>query len=53
MKPVLFVAQEVVTIEVINKLLINYSLKEFVDETNEADGPIPRLARILGNRAST
>lgn len=38
----MFVAQDVISVEVINNLLVDYSLKAFSDDTKEADGPIMR-----------
>lgn len=53
----MFVAQDVISVEVINNLLVDYSLKVFSDDTKEADGPIMRknwaLTGILENRAYT
>lgn len=52
----MFVAQEVVPVEVTNKHFVDYSLKVFADDTEEANGPIlrqMRAHRILGKRTYT
>lgn len=55
-KYILFIAQKVVYVEVVNNLLVDDSLKEFADETNGADRSILRrneLPVILEDRTDT